>query len=98
MNKKLKLLAYVFNYYPAKNSDVGLDGYSMMKYLLKDDGVLGGIEEAISTQIDCQEEYVSINGLLIDPMGISIPNGEITLGTTSLSEDDLIKIKKVANI
>ena len=52
MNKKLKLLGYVFNNFPVDDSDIIIDGHSMKTYLLEDDGVIGGIKEVINAQID----------------------------------------------
>ena len=113
MNKKLRLLVYLFNYYPVKDTEPELDGYSMMKYLLEDESVVEGINEILDIQNESNWIYnnpISFGSLNTNPSGsiiisgdtvskqIELTEGKITLGATSITEEDLKKIKKAANI
>jgi hypothetical protein len=107
MNKKLRLLGYLFNTYPFNEDHSKMDGYSMMEYLLKEDGVLKAIYEIIQSQQKSLNISLSSNlnyyafGDTVSNVGVGWVNNvenSFTLGNTTLTEDDLIKIKKNNNI
>jgi len=117
MNKKLKLIGYLFNNFPKDLTFfTRLEKEDMLKYLLNDYSVLEGIDEIIDIQnkeIDIRNHSSSVynnKSWLSNPNSFIIISGDtvsnqiylsagtITLGTTKMTEDDLKKIKKSANI
>jgi len=113
MNKKLRLLGYVFSHY--KVDDFYFSKMVAADYLIKEDSVYDGInvigdileEDYANESVDYGSTSFSgttssvgsviISGDTVSNQ-ISFTNGAMTLGTTTLNEGDLIKIKKVANI
>jgi hypothetical protein len=117
MNKKLKLIGYVFNKYPMSESDEKIDKNDVMYYIL--DGLMNGVDEILDAQkADYPKNYgmftagyshsatVTISGAtFISGQNAFLSVGDtvsgqttlhpkqLTLGSSTLTEEDLIKIK-----
>ena len=111
MNKKLETIGYLFNMFPVEATDIRLDKFSLMSVLLGE-SIMKGIDAIIDVQDENVVQLNSNKYTATFPSSppsielfgdttadyLKFEIDKIDMGGVTLSKDDLIKIKKNANI